>query len=571
MEKKKGRKKEQPRDFILAHVLHNAIKYDGKADAGAVIGKILSENPELKKDIESIKEEVTAAVKKINKLKRDEQISTLTKISPQMLQEKPKAEKEKTLPELKNVKGKVIMRFEPSPSGPLHIGHAYVLGINHLYCQKYKGRLIVRISDTNPENIYDKSYEMIKEDANWLTSNRAEFEIQSDKLRVYYRYAEILLKQGNAYVCTCNNEEFKKLLERGEECPCRNLEPNENLKRWKDMFGKTQKGFSVMRIKTDLHDKNPALRDWPAFRINETRHARQGNKYRVWPLMNFAVAVDDIGQGITHRISGKDHKDNAKKQEYIFKYLNKQVPENIFLGRINFAGLPVSCTQTREAIGRKEYDGWDDIRLPFLVALRRRGYQAESLLKFAEEMGVSEVDKTVPRDEFFKIFDSINRKIVEKSDRRFFVEQPVKISIKATEKSAAEIPMHPDHPERGVRKFETGDEFYISNKDYEQVRKDGDYRLMHLLNFKSENDRFTYISRELNKELNARLIHWLPADSKQILNAGIMMADASIHRGFAEKGIEKLREGGIIQFERVGFCRLDKKAKEGFIFWFAHN
>ncbi len=571
--KKKKMKKEkvQPRDFILAYALQNAVKYDGKANAGAVIGKILSENPELKREVESIRKEVLAAIKQINNLKKEEQISMLVKISPQMLQENPKREEKKELPAFKNVGKGVVMRFEPSPSGPLHIGHAYVLGINHLYCQKYKGKLVVRISDTNPENIYEKAYDMIKGDANWLTNNKVEFGVQSDKMKVYYKYAEMLLNQGNSYVCTCNNEEFKKLLDKSEACPCRNLEPKEQIKRWKEMFGKTQKGFSVMRIKTDLHDKNPALRDWPAFRINESRHARQGTKYRVWPLMNFAVAVDDIEQGVTHRISGKDHRDNAKKQEYIFKYLNKPLPENIFLGRINFAGLPVSCTQTREAIERGEYSGWDDIRLPFLVALKRRGYQAESLLKFAEDMGVSEVDKTVPKEEFFKILDSINRRVIEGSDRHFFVEQPVKIHIKGAEKIIAEAPLHPDHPERGARKFETSDELYISSEDYGQIRKDGDYRLMHLLNFKSEKDRFTFISKEMNKELNAKMIHWLPADGKQIVNVEIIMPDASIHNGFAERGVEKLKEGEIIQFERVGFCILDKKTRDKLVFWFVHK
>src|SRR3989338_4169445 len=191
-------------EIILKYALQNAIRFNGKANPNAVIGKIVQENPSLKSKIPEIKKSLDKIIKEIESLSVEEQIKNLSEIAPELLEEKVH-EKRQGLPPLKNaIKGKVIMRFEPSPSGPLHIGHAYVLGLNSEYCRMYDGKLILRIGDTNPNNIYEPAYEMIVDDANWVTKgNISEVVIQSERMRLYYDYMERLLELEKAYICTC--------------------------------------------------------------------------------------------------------------------------------------------------------------------------------------------------------------------------------------------------------------------------------------------------------------------------------------------------------------------------------
>ena len=161
---------------------------------------------------------------------------------------------------------------------------------------------------------------------------------------------------------------------KGQACPDRDKPPTAQLQRWKGMLsGKVKEGAAVVRIKTDLQDKNPALRDWPAIRINETPHPRTKNKYRVWPLMNFAVAVDDYELGITHSVRGNDTADNEKRQNMLQKKMGWPMPTGLHIGRINFTGFELSTTTTRKAIEAGKYTGWDDVRLPSLRALKRPG------------------------------------------------------------------------------------------------------------------------------------------------------------------------------------------------------
>jgi glutamyl-tRNA synthetase len=305
------------KELIRKYALQNAVRYNGKANPGNIIGKVLGENPDLRKKGKELMQQIQEIVKEVNKLGVEKQTEELKNLAPELLEKK--TEKKKELPELKDAKkGKVVMRFEPSPSGPLHIGHAYVIGLNSEYCKRYDGKMILRIGDTNPENIYEPAYELIAKDAKWVTKkNISEVIVQSGRLEIYYRYMEKLIDMDKAYICECDPEEFKHLSAKGEACPCREQGVDEQKKRWEKMFKGYKQGEAVARIKTELQHKNPAMRDWPAFRINDSKHPRAGIKYRVWPLMNMAVSVDDIEMGVTHVIRAKEHHDNSKRQEYI--------------------------------------------------------------------------------------------------------------------------------------------------------------------------------------------------------------------------------------------------------------
>jgi glutamyl-tRNA synthetase len=554
------------RQTIRNLALQNAVKFNGKANPGAVIGHILGSHPEAKAKMKELAKEVNDIIKEVNKISAEKQREELEKNAPDLLIEKVKEEKHE-LKELEdvNLKKGVIMRFAPSPSGPMHIGHAITGGLTCLYVKKYGGKFILRIEDTNSDNIDPAAYDMLPKDAEWIFGNVTDVWIQSDRMKFYYDYVEKLIDKNAVYVCTCSQEEFKKYTESMTECPCRNLEKREQLTRWKNMFDKKafKEGDAVVRFKSDMKDKNPAMRDFPLARINDSEHPRQKSKYRVWPLMNLAVTVDDIEAGMTHIIRAKDHADNAKRQEKIFNALGLKYPHSYFTGRYNFEGLEISCSKTKAKIKEGLFTGWDDIKVPFLVALKRRGYQPEAFLKYTMLTGLSPVDKTVPAEEFFKAINSFNKEIIDKkASRYFFVKNPKKIKIKNAPKKDAEIDMHPDFKEKGKRKLKTSDEFYVED----ELEKGKNYRFMHLFNFRNNE----FVSEELDDRLNAKMIHWLPV-SKDLVDVEVMMPDAKTVKGLAESGVKDLKVNSIVQFERFGFCRLDSIEKGKYKFWFAHR
>jgi len=546
--------------------LQNAIKFNGKANPGAVIGHLISEDLSIKKDMKEISKKVNEIIKEVNGLSVEEQRKELEKVAPDLLKEKKKEKEERKLHELKNA-NKVIMRFEPSPSGPLHIGHAYVLSLNSEYCKKYKGKLILRIGDTNPENIYEPAYELIEKDAKWVTNdNIAKVIVQSSRLGIYYEYMEKLIDLDKAYICECDPEEYKKLINSKQACPCRELGIDEQKKRWKKMFKGYKQGDAVARIKTDLQNKNPAMRDFPVMRINEAKHPKVGNKFRVWPLMNMAVTVDDIELGVTHVIRAKDHYDNSLRQKYIYDYLGKSFPEAIFVGRINFEGMPVSCSKTRPLIEDGTYSGWDDIRLPFLDALRRRGYQPGAFIKYAIDVGISLNDKSVAIEEFFKIVNAFNRDVIDaEAHRYFFISNPKKIKIVNAPEQEIELNLHPDN-KKGGRKFKVKDEFFITKEDYDDLKDGKMYRLMDCLNFVKKKNKFVFDSLDFEKGKCDKIIHWLGTDKVDI---EILMDDNKKIKGYGEESLEKMKQGEVCQLERFGFVRLDDKDKLSF--WFTHK
>ncbi len=560
--------------IIYKHALHNAIKF-GKCNKGAVIGKLIAEDPSVKSKLAELNKPIDKIIKEVDKLKQEERIEKLKKIAPELLEER-KEIKEKGL-ELKNAQiGKVVMRFAPSPSGALHAGHSYVLNLNSELCRKYKGKLLLRIEDTNPENIYPDAYKLIPEDAKWLTDdNVAEVIIQSDRLGVYYDHAEKLVEMQRAYVCTCSSEEFRKLAMEEKACPCRNIDKKENLLRYEKMFGEYKPGEAVLRLKTDIHDKNPAMRDFPLMRINDHEHPRAKTKHRVWPLMNLAVAIDDHVLGITHALRAKDHIDNAKRQKLIADCFGWKAPEEVYVGRINFIGMPLSSSETRKMIEYGKYTGWDDPRIGFMPALRRRGYTRGAFVNYALDVGITQNDKTVSKEEFFKALNHFNREAVDKDANRYFaVLEPVEINVNDAPEIETELLLHPDFPKRGKRKFKTKGKFYIGGDDFLNLEENKLHRLMDCMNFKIKDKNFIFISKgyEEFKDHGNRIIHWLPA-GKDLVNAEVVFPDdeKTVKQGLGEKGLDKLKVGNIVQLERIGFARLDKKSKDKLTFYFAHR
>lgn len=393
---------------VRAYALKNALVHKGKAQPGSVIAGLFHEGLK-KSEVKKYSKKISEIVKEVNSLSFEQQEKEFKKLGKKISKRKIR-EGLKELPGAK--KGKVVMRLAPSASGPMHVAHAMTAALSYLYVKKYGGKFYVRIEDTNPENIYKPAYKMLKDESKWLFKGKAKIVIQSDRIKIYYTYVKKLIDKGSAYVCECSQSEFKKFVSAKKDCPCRKLRKQENQKRWEKMLDEKgyKEGEAVLRFKSGMKQKNPAMRDFPLARINLTSHPKQGKKYRVWPLMNLAVAVDDIEMKMTHIIRGKDHRDNAKRQEMIYKVLGKKSLWTAFIGRTKFKDMELSTTKIRQAIEKGKYKGWDDKRLPTIASLKKQGYKPEAFYKFAEQIGISEVDKVIDKKEYFKLLDVFNRK-----------------------------------------------------------------------------------------------------------------------------------------------------------------
>ena len=568
------------RKAAVKYAAYNASQFDGVAQAGSVIGKVLGEYPELRKRAKEVVPTINEAVKEVNSWTQEAQLRYVEENHPELL-ERSKVEEEKTLPPLENVEDwpMVKTRFAPNPDGALHLGSAEPIIFCDEYAKMYKGHFILRYEDTSAEvkPPIPEMYDAILEDLDWLGVKVDEVYRQSDRLPIYYEYAERLLREGNAYVCTCEVKAFRKLYMACEACPCRDLPPETQLSRWERMLeGGYEKGEAVVRIKTDLDDPNPAVRDWPALRISDVEHPLQGDRYRVWPLYNFSCGVDDHLMGVSHVIRGKEHDVNTTRQRWLQKHLGWRYPEIINVGRLGLEAGILSKSKMRAGIEDGTYSGWDDPRLGTLRSLRRRGLQPEAIRAIMIHVGPKPVNVTISWDNIA----AENRQIIEPiSDRYFFVEDPVELTVTDVPgRHVAKLPVHPDHPERGTRDFvlEPKDgtlRFNVSGKDLERLRVGGVTRLMGIMNVEvkevDESVKAVYHSRDyqLARDMDAPFIHWLPAGVG--VDAQVVLPDAMSAYGLAEERVHEMKRGDMFQFERFGYCRVDEPRP--FVAYFTHN
>lgn len=561
-------------EAVRKAALLNAVKHDGKAQAGAVIGKILGEKPELRGKAGELGKLVNDIVGGINGLSVDEQKHIVNEKWPEALV-KAKVEEEKSLPPLPNADkyASVVTRFSPNPDCVLHLGSARAIVLCHDYARLYKGKFILRFEDTDPavKKPVLEFYDRIREDLAWLGCKPDEEHIQSDRIPFYHKYAEKMLKDGNAYVCTCPRELFRKKTLASQPCECRNLPPEDQLDRWRRMLdGGYQKGEAVVRVKTDLNHPNPAVRDWPAARVIDIEkypHPRVGTKYRVWPLYNLACGVDDHLLGITHIIRGKEHLTNQVRQEFMYKHLGWTYPEAIHYGRLKITGAYLSKSKIVQGIREGLFKDWDDPRLATFAALRRRGITPEAIKKMIVDVGPKAQDVVLSWENLY----AYNRKILDSTaDRYFFVEEPIELTVKRAPKGLkVKLRLHPEHEERGFREYvikPRGDNgsavFWVSGKDMDASKVGKVLRLMELFNIKVENATiysadavFASESYEEAKQAKAQLIHWIPVGED--VPCRVVMPDATETEGICEEACKKLRPDMVIQFERFGFVRID--------------
>jgi len=466
----------------------------------------------------------------------------------------------------------VVTRFAPNPNGPLHIGHIRAALLSNEYARIYRGKFILRFEDTNPANAMLEMYDLIRRDLTWLKIGWDEEYIQSDRLEIYYRYAEQLLSTGKAYVCTCEVKDFRPLRDRGEPCPCRDLPAGEQMKRWHAMLsGEYSEERAVTRIKTDLMDPNPAVRDWPALRVVGAPHPRVGNRYRVWPLYNFSASIDDHDMGVTHVIRGKEHVVNETRQRTLFEHLGWNYPTAVQYGRLTIGGAVLSKTQTMQGIRTGEFSGYDDPRLGTIEALRRRGFLPEAIRQVILDVGPTPVDAALS----WETLAAYNRKFVDATaNRYFFVPNPVKLTIRGVpELLGAHLRLHPSDPNRGKREvplLREGDNLtvYLPKEDLSSMREGQMFRLKDLMNVELS-------SLVTAAEADFRGLELIDVPKIQWVSAGaieveVIKPDNSRDKGLAEPAVAGLKVGDIEQFERYGFVRIDS-VKPKFLAVYGHR
>ncbi len=554
------------RKAIRGIALQNASEHEGKTRNDAVISKILGSRPDLRTKANEIMPLISEIVSDINKISLDEQKSELESSFPELLVVKPKQERV-GLPPLEGAEqGKVVTRFPPEPNGYPHIGHAKAAIIDEEYAKMYGGKLILRFDDTNPENERLEYYAAIKVGLDWLGVKYDRIKNTSDDMELIYKKGLEMIEADNAYVCTCDKETISKNRREMKDCKCRAGDHDQNIKRWHDMFEKYKPGEAIVRFRGDMQSENTVMRDPAMFRIIDEIHPLLIDKYRVWPNYDFAVAIEDSIDGVTHAFRTKEYELRNELYHTILDKLGMRKPKMLEFSRLEFEGMPVSKRILKPLVQDGKVSGYDDPRLPTLEAMRRRGIVPEAIRKFVLSLSFTKSDTLAP----FDTLESFNRKIIDPTSiRLFMVTEPVKITIKNNSLTQVELPNHPQRSEMGKRHTEIDGNFYISGADAKTLKVGDQVRLIELYNVKITKAGSEIEAEYSDNDFKAELpkIQWIPQKSATKLNI-LIPKTLFVNEKFNEDSLEtlqaytenhylELNEGAEIQFVRFGYCRKD--------------
>ncbi|MCW3132995.1 MAG: glutamate--tRNA ligase [Methanophagales archaeon] len=551
---------------IRKYALQNAVRYEQPPKEDAVLKKILAEHPELRKDAKHVLILVKEVIKSIESMSREEQGKELNRIAPELVAElKEKEKREGRLPELPLAEGeKVVMRFAPNPNGAATLGSARGIIVNSEYAKMYDGKFILRFDDTDPvvKRPMLEAYDWYLEDCAWLDAEPDEVVVASERMDLYYEYAEDLIKKGAAYVCFCHADVFKTYKEQKIPCPHRTVSDVENMERWKKMLkGVYEEKEAVLRIKTDVTSDDPALRDWVAFRILKREHPRVGRKYVAWPTLDFESAIEDHLLGITHIIRGKDLMKSEKRQRFLYHHLGWKYPKTMLWGKIKMQEFgKFSTSELRKRIERGEYEGWDDPRLPTLKALRRRGFLPEAIRKFFISIGVTQTDIAVSMKNLY----AENRKTVDAiASRYFFVRNPKELRLRDGRFFVAKALKHPSREE--YREIRTSNMVYISGDDFAKLNEGQRIRLKFLSDVEIESIEPLVGKAVETPAEDVPIIQWAPSEGIKV----VVKKPEGIDKGIGEPLIAS-ELGNVVQFERYGFVRIDSVVEKEVVAYFTH-
>lgn len=387
----------------------------------------------------------------------------------------------------------VHTRFPPEPNGYLHIGSAKAIWINAGTAQKYGGLFNLRYDDTNPEKEDDEYVKAIYEDIRWLG-----FEPDggvfygSDYFDKCYEFAVKLIRDGKAYVCDLSPEEMREyrgtLTEPGKNSPFRERSVDENLDLFERMKnGEFPDGSRTLRAKINMASPNMNLRDPAIYRILHTPHHRQGNKWCIYPLYDYAHPIQDALEGITHSLCSIEFENHRPLYDWVVQNIGFNKPPHQYeFARLNVTYTVMSKRYLRELVETGIVDGWDDPRMPTLCGLRRRGFTPGSILDFVKRAGVAKAYSIV---EIELLEHCLREELNKTAQRRIAVLDPVKLIIDNLDDSYEElfsVPNNPGEPSAGERKLPFTKEIWIDRSDFAEtpppkffrLKPDGEVRLM---------------------------------------------------------------------------------------------
>ena len=385
-------------------------------------------------------------------------------------------------------------RFPPEPNGYLHIGSAKAIYINWSIAKKYNGKFNLRFDDTNPVREDDEYVQAIQKDIEWLTGEMPNGGVfyGSDYFETCYECAVALIKDGKAYVCDLSQEEMRAqrgtLTQPGQNSPYRDRSAEENLSLFEQMrAGAFPDGSKTLRAKIDMASPNMNMRDPAIYRIVRAHHHRQGDKWCIYPLYDFAHPIQDALEGITHSMCSIEFENHRPLYEWVVDNCPlPHHPKQREFARLNVTHTVMSKRYLRQLVFEGHVEGWDDPRMPTLCALRRRGYTPASILDFVKRAGIAKANSLV---DIRLLEHCIREELNETALRRMAVTEPVKLTITnypADKTEYFEVPNNPRDESAGTRKVPFTGTVYIEKSDFAEVpppkfqrlKPDGEVRLM---------------------------------------------------------------------------------------------
>ncbi|MFM1787537.1 MAG: hypothetical protein RLZZ166_4 [Pseudomonadota bacterium] len=384
----------------------------------------------------------------------------------------------------------VVTRFPPEPNGYLHFGHAKSICLNFGLAQRYKGRCHLRLDDTNPTKEEQEFVDAIEASVRWLGFDwNTHHYFASDYFDRLYQFAEALIQAGHAYVDSQNAEDMRArrgtLTQAGQNSPYRDRSIDENLDLFRRMkAGEFPDGAHILRAKINMASPNMNLRDPVLYRIRHTEHHRTGKTWCIYPLYDYAHPLSDAIEGITHSICTLEFEDHRPLYDWLVDkvaqagfFKPEAVPHQYEFARLNLTYLVLSKRKLVDLIDSQVVEGWDDPRMPTLVAARRRGYTPEGFQRFVDQMGVSKSDGWI---DYSVLEECMRDHLNEIAPRRVAVLDPLELVIENLPDDYEEIceaANHPQHPELGKRGMPFTKRLFIEREDFMAEPTKGFFRM----------------------------------------------------------------------------------------------
>ncbi len=545
--------------------LENAVVHGDAPRAASVVGRMLSVDASLRAHADEVRAAAEEIVREIASLSPDERVRRLAAmggVTPAA--ERPPATEGGEFPDLPGAtRGEVVVRLAPFPSGALHAGNARMLFVNEYYRRRYDGRLLLVYDDTigsEEKKVEREFFDIIRGDLELAGIVPDAVYYKSDRVASFYPWAERVIDAGGAYVCHCPAETLRENRAHGVACPERAQTALETRAEWDRMLrGDFAVGTAVLRLRSDIRDPDPAFRDRVLFRLSDLDHPRVGQRYRVWPMLEFSWAIDDIELGVTHVLRGKDLVIEDRMERFLWDLLGLRGPQFVHWGLLRIREAKLSKSKSYREVKDGVFDGWDDPRTWSLRSLDRRGISMEALRRFTLSFGLSLSDIEVPAESLY----AENRKIVDASTaRRSFVPDPIQVRVEGwpSELGRIAVANHPDREELGTRSVATGPEFFLPRKDV-VAHAGSEVRLKDLANLRlppAIAAGAAEIVAQFVDRPNRRLprLQWVGAS--EAVPVELLGIDGSWTAGIAEGAIARAEARQRFQFERVGFVRLDR-------------